>query len=214
MNARVISSRLLLATLLIGAFMTLGLAVQVAPSEADVVVRDWFGNRWQGAIGTVASGVSLILGPPLPILLGVSLIAATLLRYRRGEHTRASITLRVTLVLGMSRLAAVAAKPLFSRERPRVSDGHAYPSGHVASVVSTGFAAVVLCLWLYPRLVALVRWLTVVATALIAVARVALGVHWLTDTIGAVLVVCGVGLLAGVALRLLPADRSRVVSSP
>ena len=42
-----------------------------------------------------------------------------------------------------------------------------------------------------------------------AACRVVLGVHWVTDTIGAVLAVTGVGLLSACALRLLPPGDGR-----
>lgn len=61
-----------------------------------------------------------------------------------------------------------------------------------------------LCVWLAPRLA---RWAIVVSastTVLVAVTRMVLGVHWLTDTVGAVLGVLGVGLLTAAAVRLLP----------
>jgi undecaprenyl-diphosphatase len=44
----------------------------------------------------------------------------------------------------------------------------------------------------------------VTAVVLTAVSRIVLRMHWFTDTVGAVTAVVGMGLLAGLALGLLP----------
>lgn len=206
-------SNLVLGAVLFAAFIVLGLLVRDSPGTLDGTLRETVGGHWRGVVGTVADGVSLVLGPPLPVLTGVALIVASVLLRQRGDP-RAGITFRVLLLLGACRITSLVAKPIFARERPRAyADAFSYPSGHVASVASTGFALVVLCAWLYPNLVRLVRWLAVVATVLSAAARVALEVHWLTDTVGSILAVCGVGLLVGVALKLLPPPRGGVASA-
>ena len=63
-----------------------------------------------------------------------------------------------------------------------------------------------------PRLVRGVMAIVAVAIALCALSRLVLGVHWLTDTIGAVFAVTGIGLLSTVVLRLPPAVPLRPVS--
>jgi undecaprenyl-diphosphatase len=204
---------LLAAALLLGAFLALGLAVRGAPSLPDLLAWRALGEHWQGPSGSVAFAVSLVLGPVLPLAFGTGLALATIVLHARGDRQRAVVTVRVLLLLVACRLTSVLAKPVFDRDRPRAYGDFSYPSGHVVSVASTGFAAVVLCLWLFPPAATLVRRIAVAATVLAAAARVVLGVHWLTDTIGAILAVCGVGLLVGVALRVLPADRPGVLSS-
>lgn len=206
-------SNVVLGAVLLAVFVALGLVVRGSPGMVDDALRDTIGGHWQGVAGTAAAAVSLVLGPPLPVIAGVALIVATV-RLRQLGDPRARITFRVLILLGACRITSVVAKPVFARDRPRAyPDAFSYPSGHVASVASTGFALVVLCAWLYPRLVRLVWWLAVVATGLAAAARVALGVHWLTDTVGSVLAVGGVGLLLGVALKLLPPPRGGVASA-
>ncbi|EIE98070.1 phosphatase PAP2 family protein [Saccharomonospora glauca] len=202
-NHGVVRIQYFLGTLLLTAFVGLGIVVRETPVAPDTAVRDAVGTRWRGALGTVADAVSAVLGPPLPILLGVGLIAATFLLWRRDDR-RAGVSFRVLVLLGACRLTSLVAKPVFDRERPRDYGDFSYPSGHVASVASTGFAAVVLCLWLAPKAVSTVRVIAVAATLLTCAARVALGVHWLTDTLGAILAVVGVGLLVTPALRLSP----------
>ncbi|WP_199430223.1 phosphatase PAP2 family protein [Qaidamihabitans albus] len=195
----------LLGGLLLSAFVALGLVVHGAPARPDAAVAGTLEDRWRGPLGDVAAGVSAVLGPVLPVLLGVSLLVVAWLLWRRAARARAGLLLRLLLLLALCRSTSFTFKPLFERERPREYVDFAYPSGHVVSVASTGFVVVVLCLWLARRLVRRAAWAACVATALCAVSRMALGVHWLTDTVGAVLAVGGVGLLAGAALRLLPA---------
>ncbi|NIJ13506.1 undecaprenyl-diphosphatase [Saccharomonospora amisosensis] len=206
-------SNVVLGAVLLAVFVALGLVVRGSPGVVDDALRETIGGQWQGAVGTVAAWVSLVLGPPLPVITGVALIVVTV-RLRQLDDPRTRTLLRVLILLVACRITSVVAKPIFARDRPRTyPDAFSYPSGHVASVASTGFALAVLCAWLYPHLVRLVSWLAVVATALAAAARVALAVHWLTDTVGAVLAVGGVGLLVGVALKLLPPPRGGVASA-
>jgi undecaprenyl-diphosphatase len=95
-----------------------------------------------------------------------------------------------------------AIKLIVRRERPegewgsvyRSSDPHSFPSGHAARAIllavltlSWGpvWLAVILCLW----------------APLVALARVAMGVHYLTDVLVGAVLGLGVGVLA---LLLLP----------
>lgn len=197
---------------LLAGFLVLGLLVRTAPSNLDTLLRGALADNAHDGLGAGALAVGAVLGPALPVTFGAVLAIATVVWWRRGDR-RASVTFRVLILLLACRLTSVVAKPLFDRHRPRVYPDWAYPSGHVVSVAATGFAAVVLCLWLAPSLAARVRWVAIVATALSAAARIVAGVHWLTDTVGSVLVVGGVGLLVGAALRLLPAKPVGVASS-
>jgi undecaprenyl-diphosphatase len=140
----------------------------------------------------------------LPFVLGMALLALAL---RRRQHVGLCVRLAVVLVL--CRLTSLTAKPVFLRERPRDYPDLSYPSGHVVSVASTGFVLLLLCAWLGPRLLRRVAAAVAVAVVLSAACRVVLGVHWVTDTIGAVLAVTGVGLLSACALRLLPPGDGR-----
>lgn len=121
---REVRVRLLVGAFCFAAFVGLGLLVRHVPGSLDRLLRDTVATRWQGELGTVAWLVSAVLGPILPVLLGVALLVVTVRSRRRGD---------------------------------------------------------------------LRAWVT-------------LGVHWVTDTVGAVLAVAGVGLLAIPALRLLPAQ--------
>lgn len=193
----------LLGTLFFMAFVALGVVVADSQAAVDLAVRDLVGARWEGDLGTAAAVLSAVLGPTLPVLLGVALLGWTAV-LRWHSDPRAGVTFRILLLLGACRLTSVLAKPVFGRQRPREYNDLSYPSGHVASVAATGFAAVLLCVWFAPRLVSAVRRVAVAATLLACGARIAYGVHWVTDTVGSVLGVIGVGFLAAPALRLLP----------
>ncbi|WP_439378024.1 phosphatase PAP2 family protein [Amycolatopsis lexingtonensis] len=189
---------------LAAAFVALGLGVSRHPLTLDAQVASALHGVYTQPLGRVAQLGSDVLGPVLPFVLGTALVALAL---RQREHTGLCVRLAVVLVL--CRLTSVVSKPLFLRERPRDYPDLSYPSGHVTAVASTGFTLVLLCAWLWPRLVKRVLLASVVAVVLGAACRVVLGVHWVSDTIGAVLAVTGVGLLSACALRLLPPGDGR-----
>jgi len=189
---------------LAAAFVALGLGVARHPLTLDAQVAHALQGVYTQPLGRVAEIGSDILGPVLPYVLGVALLALAL---RHRQHTALCVRLAVVLVL--CRLTSLTAKPVFLRERPRDYPDLSYPSGHVVSVASTGFVLLLLCAWLWPRLVKRVAVAVAVAVVLSAACRVVLGVHWVTDTIGAVLAVTGVGLLSACALRLLPPGDGR-----
>ncbi|HEY3468294.1 MAG TPA: phosphatase PAP2 family protein [Amycolatopsis sp.] len=189
---------------LAAAFVALGLGVARHPLTLDSQVASALHGVYTQPLGKAAEIGSDVLGPVLPWILGVALVALAL---RQRQHTGLCVRLAVVLVL--CRLTSLAFKPLFLRERPRDYPDLSYPSGHVTSVASTGFVLVLLCAWLWPRLVKRVALASAVAVVLSALCRVLLGVHWVSDTIGAVLAVTGVGLLSACALRLLPPGDGR-----
>lgn len=186
------------------AFTVLGLAVRDRPWGLDLALLWALHGEWLDAPGLVAGVLSNVFGPVLPVALGLGLVFAAVLNYRRGQRATGSVLVRVAVVLVLCRLTSFVFKPLFERDRPREYPDLSYPSGHVVSVASTGFAAVLLCAWLAPRLVRRMTIWALAATVVAAVCRVVLSVHWFTDTLGAVLAVGGVGLVSAVALRLLP----------
>jgi membrane-associated phospholipid phosphatase len=195
---------------LLAAFVALGLLVRQQPPALDAAIASGLHDQWRSPLGPVASLISDAFGPVLAALLAVALVVAAVKRRLAGDRERATLLLRVTVVLVLCRVTSFVFKPLFERQRPRDYPDLSYPSGHVVSVASAGFAVVLLCGWLVPRLLRTVVALAVVATLTSAALRVYLGVHWFTDTVGAVLVVTGVGLLAGAGLGLLSADRDPV----
>ncbi|MEU6642217.1 phosphatase PAP2 family protein [Saccharomonospora sp. NPDC046836] len=193
-----------LGAVLLAAFIALGLLVRSGPDQLDAFLATAMRDEVHEPAGVVAGVVSAVLGPILPIVLAVGLAVAAAVTWWRGDHARTGVLLRVLALLVVCRATSWATKPLFARERPRVFPDFAYPSGHVVSVASTGFAIVVLCAVLAPHAVTLAARIAVVATLLCAASRIVLNVHWVTDTVGGILAVGGAGLLAAAALRLPP----------
>jgi undecaprenyl-diphosphatase len=194
------------AVVLLGGFFVLGLLTSRQPLALDSAIAGGLSGQWQQPAGSVATVVSDALGPVLPVVFGCVLLILAAISWRQ-DRARTWVLLRVTLVVVLCRLTSTVFKPVFDRARPRQYADLSYPSGHVVSTASTGFAAVLLCLWLAPRLLRRVAVISVVATVLCAASRLVLGVHWLTDTIGSVLAVLGVGILVALAARLLPKAR-------
>ncbi|MBB1160196.1 phosphatase PAP2 family protein [Amycolatopsis dendrobii] len=184
---------------LFAAFLWLGSLVDRQPLQLDVEVATSLQGQDTRPAGQVAGVVTNVLGPVLPYVLGV-VLAAIVLR----DRSQLSLCVRLAAVLVLCRLTSLAFKPVFQRQRPRVYPDLSYPSGHVVSVAATSLVVVLLCVWLRPRFVRWAIWISAAATVLAAACRIVLGVHWVTDTIGAVLAVLGVGLVSATALRLIP----------
>jgi len=105
------------------------------------------------------------------------------------------------LVLAIVALAGLVfvVKRVFRRQRPqgewggiyRKTDPHSFPSGHAARMVMLAVLAAALGpAWL--------AWLLLLWAPLVALARVAMGVHYLSDVIGGALL----GVTVGLALAL------------
>lgn len=188
----------------LGLFIALGISVAKHPLAVDLAVTGAMQGLWRGTVGSVTNVVSDMLGIVVPAAAIIGLLVGAALAWYRGLRREASLALRVLAVYGATRLTSWIAKLLFVRERPRTYAEFSYPSGHVVAIASTGLAAVLLCRWLVP---AMTRWAALVfglATVVVALTRVILGVHWLSDTVGSVLGVLGIGLIGAVVVRLLP----------
>jgi membrane-associated phospholipid phosphatase len=112
----------------------------------------------------------------------------------------------------LASLAVVGLKDYFERARPPVADptldpvgvipdSTSFPSGHAA----TAFAAAVAVGVLYPR----ARKPLLALAALVALSRVYLGVHFVTDIVVGSALGIAIGLAAGLAVRAALAARTR-----
>ncbi|MEU5695705.1 phosphatase PAP2 family protein [Actinosynnema sp. NPDC020468] len=175
--------------------VALGLAVRDDVPGVDRVLRD-AASGLPAWITDAAAAVSLVLSPALATIALASLAARALL-------ARDPLLFRAAVVFGLC-WSTLLARHAYLRVRPIEFPLPSYPSGHVTAVASVAVTAVLLTGRLARRHLVAAVVLGAVAVVVTAAARVALRFHWFTDTVGAVLGVVGVGLVAGHALGLLP----------
>lgn len=144
---------------------------------------DWIGAGWVGVFAVPIAG------------------AVGLLLLRRPWAAGYFIAAEIVAALGVQVL-----KRLFGRVRPEeilvVSDYGSYPSGHVANAATLAVAAFVI----FPKV-----WVALVGAAwvlLMAFSRTYLHAHWLSDTVGGMLIGAGAALLVAAAFAV-PMARER-----
>ncbi|CCH28919.1 phosphatase PAP2 family protein [Actinosynnema sp. NPDC047251] len=180
---------------LVLASVALGIAVRGGPAGPDVALRDR--ARELGPLFVQAADVvSFLLSPGMAVITVVSLGLRAIL-------ARELLVFKAAVLLGVA-WCTILLRFGYDRVRPVVFDLPSYPSGHVTAVTAVAFTGVVLCAHLARRHLRKAVLLAVVAVVLTAASRVALTMHWFTDTVGAALATTGVGLLAALVLRLLP----------
>jgi undecaprenyl-diphosphatase len=152
------------------------------------------GEPWS----TLARGLDWLGGHVVGIFVVPLLVTALLYRFR-GRWAAAFFLVASVA----SALAVQVLKALFDRARPEdmlvTADRGSFPSGHTANAATMAVALGVIL----PRL-----WVWIAGAlyaVLMALSRTYLGAHWLTDTVGGLLVGAGVAMLcwAGFSLRLL-----------
>jgi membrane-associated phospholipid phosphatase len=125
------------------------------------------------------------LGANVVLLPVVALVTALAIRMRRRA---------VAIILVIDTIVVIAAysalKVMFSRERPRLFDkialptGYSFPSGHAMSAVGVYGVIAAALIALYPRARRPVIAAAIALIAMIGLSRIYLGVHWPSDVIG------------------------------
>lgn len=175
--------------------VVVGIAVSGAGAPAiDVAWNAFMADARTPFLVSVGTVLDYVGGGWVATYLVPLVILAALLLARRW---------RVALFVAATLLVSVAAvqllKSLFARARPEdmlvLSDFGSFPSGHAANAATLAALAVLL----YPRLWV---WAVAVAWALaMALSRTLVSVHWLSDTVGGMLVGAGIALvMAGLFL--------------
>lgn len=122
--------------------------------------------------------------------------------------------LYVLLAIGLSAAVVQGLKIAFGRARPEdillTIDSGSFPSGHVANA-ATLMAVLAIITWK--------RWVVIVGAVyviLMALSRTYLGAHWVTDTIGGLLIGAGAAIIlwAPFAYRILRERQGKRVVEP
>jgi undecaprenyl-diphosphatase len=132
-------------------------------------------------MNALGGGVFGVLVVPLAITLVLVLIKR---RWAAGYYLAATV---------VSAAGVQLLKQLFGRARPEdmlvISDYGSFPSGHVANAATMAVCLAII----FPR-----RWVALAGAAytiVMLLSRTYLGAHWLTDTIGGVLLGAGVAVV-------------------
>ncbi|MFI7664479.1 phosphatase PAP2 family protein [Nocardia sp. NPDC049526] len=216
--ARTTGRRAVRAAAVFAMFVELGVQVRSSGwlTGMDAATLDWFTTHRSSGMTTITRAVTTAGNPAGLAVIGL-LLAAVLARRLRSMAP-------MVLILGIVAVASAAStisKVVIGRNRPPTAvqlmteTDFSYPSGHVTGTAALAGAALLVYLGSRPTssrgIVAVVS--TVVVVAVVAVTRLYLGVHWLTDVIGGGLLGCSVVLIGAIvrpylqsALRRRPAD--------
>ena len=181
--------------------LTIGVLTHGHVTGLDTAVTNWFVAHRSVALDMVAMGITDVGSPAATAAAGV--ICGVLLWWRMRSVIPACVVIGT---VAAAALASTALKAIVGRPRPPlelqliVETDHSFPSGHVTGTAALlGILAV--CVGV-GRSRTVQGWLAVFVTtgvAVVALTRLYLGVHWLSDVIaGAVL--AGVFVTLGAAV--------------
>jgi undecaprenyl-diphosphatase len=157
-----------------------------------------------GALTGLFAAVTLSGSAAFLLPAGVIAVLALLAARRRFEAA----------LLGTSMLTATllvyTLKTLTGRARPALWDtqwywGSSFPSGHTLSTAAFATATALCVARLWPRSATLASALAFVWTALVALSRLVLGVHWPSDVLAALCLGVFIPLALSMALDAWPA---------
>ncbi|WP_394550840.1 phosphatase PAP2 family protein [Agromyces sp. MMS24-JH15] len=189
----------------VGVGFLLGLVIMVRAGGLPVELDEEWAEEVLTLHGPVGDVVALFMDWLGGGLMGVIVIpiGVAVLLIALGRPWGA---LYFVLASALSAAAVQVLKEFFGRARPEdmlvTSDYGSFPSGHVANATTIAVAVAVLV----PR-----AWVIVAGAAyvlLMAISRTYLGVHWITDTIGGMLVGAGAALIVWACLAI-PLERER-----
>ncbi|MDV6272049.1 phosphatase PAP2 family protein [Rhodococcus erythropolis] len=156
----------------------------------DGPVTDWMVDHRSGALDQIAVVVTDLGSPVATALLGIT--CGVLISWRARSAVPGLIVIGT---VGGAAIASTVIKALVGRERPPTNiqvlleTGHSFPSGHVTGTAALfGIAVLVVSLDRTPAVKRLLMLLAVTVTVVVALTRLYLGAHWLTDVVaGAIL---------------------------
>ncbi|MDI9916039.1 phosphatase PAP2 family protein [Rhodococcus sp. IEGM 1379] len=197
-------------------FRVVGLAIALVTLSVQVVqagwltrfdgpVTEWMVAHRSSGLNQVAVAVTDIGSPVATAILGIA--AGALLSWRAKSVIPGIV---VVGTVGAAAVASTVLKAIVGRERPPTATqvlletDHSFPSGHVTGTAALiGIVVLVVATQHTPSIKRLLMLLAVIVTVIVALTRLYLGVHWLTDVIaGAVLATLAV-TVGGAAFRFL-----------
>jgi undecaprenyl-diphosphatase len=191
-------------TMLLGALVVLAWQVSVhgPPTALDRVVTAWLVAHRSPELDGVALGVTNVFGPAETVIAAVVLAVVVAVGQRRLFSG-----LIVVATVGGASAACWLVKLLIARPRPPVEIqrtlevDYSFPSGHVTG--TTALMGMVLVAVSLSAGCALTKWiggLAVAVVLMVAVSRLYLGVHWLSDVVAGILLGAAAVVAATTAL--------------
>lgn len=172
-----------------------------ASTTIDHTLTDFLVSHRSPVLDQLALAVSNVFGPVETAVAagGVAVIAAYLFRsYRCGLIVVGTVATASATCWLIKQVVARPRPPLAIQERAETD--YSFPSGHVTGTTVLVGMAVVAAVLIGNAMV--MRWVTVFAVTFVvavALSRLYLGVHWLTDVVAGALLGCAFAL-AGTAL--------------
>jgi undecaprenyl-diphosphatase len=198
-------------------FVVLGVAAHVAGqgTAVDHSVLAWVIDHRRGWLTTLAIAITTAGSPvAMGIFAGV---AAAVLWWRHAAPLQGLVVVgTLATATGLSTLTKTG---VGAQRPPRTVQlllevDPSYPSGHVTGTLALcGIVAVAYGRGRSPAVRTALACGALVATAAVACTRLYLGVHWLTDVGGALLLGGAAVLLGSVALDAVTASRSQTLGS-
>lgn len=178
---------LLLAGSLGALFLTLGLAVPLAPVQhLNTLTAQWMVSLRHPWLDVFFVGLTA-LGYYLPMVLWAAAVTVALLLQRNGYAGLlwVSLTLAGQGLMELTKRSFAFPRPTLVMQPP---ESFAYPSGHTAMIlIFVGLLASFLLPGVNARHHPLILSCSAILILLVAVARLYLCVHWLTDILGGLL---------------------------
>jgi membrane-associated phospholipid phosphatase len=182
----------------------------------DATTTKWIQSHGSHEFNWVAWVVTRLSSPPSTAAIG--LICAALISWRARSVVRGVVVIGtvVSAFLVETILKAMVARPPTAQELRSLNDyfypdSHSFPSGHVAAVGALlGIVAVCAGRGRSRTTSAVLTGLVVAAVLLLAVVRVYIGAHWLSDVVGGAVVAAlfvTLGAAAINAFRARPRNR-------
>lgn len=204
------------AAALLLVFVDLGVGAHVAThgTAVDHSLLAWVLDHRRGWLTTVAIAITTVGSP---VAMGMFAVVAAAVLWRRRAPMYGLI---VVGTLGVASGLSTLTKVIVGAHRPPVSDqlllevDPSYPSGHVTGTLA--LCGIVAIAYGRGRSAAVRMALasgTFIATAAVACTRLYLGVHWLTDVAGGLLLGGAAVIIGSIAIDAAPTTGSPTVGS-